>query len=195
MPLFCLPTWSSHHVSTSQELWVMMSLVKILVLYFNVVWFPISFVSALKLFSISVMRQRKLKIKVLTGSVIPQMQSMSAAELRSVSGQTDSALQNLYSLVMRSSLSSIVSFAAVFVVSRNASPSALRDIPKDGCEGDDHFGGSEAFHFQACRTGQQVLTNGKSTKATLNAGSGYWGSYNNSGESAAKMVRLSGYGL
>ena len=98
---------------------------------------------------------------------------MSAAELRSVSGQTDSALQNLYSLVMRSSLSSVVSFAAVFVVSRNASPSALRDIPKDGGEGDDHFGRSEASHFQACRTGQQVLTNGKSTKALLNAGSGY----------------------
>jgi len=117
------------------------------------------------------------------------MQSMSAAELRSVSGQTDSALENL---VMRSSLSSVVSFAAVFVVSRNASLSALRDIPKDGCEGDDHFGRSEAFHFRACRTGQQVLTNGKSTKATLNAGSGY---SNNSGESAAKMVRLSGYGL
>ena len=119
------------------------------------------------------MRQRKLKIKVLTGSVIPQMQSMSAAELRSVSGQTDSALQNLNSLVMRSSLISVVSFAAVFVVSRNASSSALRDIPKDGCEGDDHFGRSEASHFQACRTGHQVLTNGKSTKATLNAGSGY----------------------
>ena len=68
---------------------------------------------------------------------------------------------------MRSSLSSVVSFAAVFVVSRNASPSALRDIPKDGCEGDDHFGRSEAFHFQACGTCQQVLTNGKSTKSTL----------------------------
>ena len=41
----------------------------------------------MKLFIISVMRQRKLRIKVLTGSVIPLMHSMSAAELRSVSGK------------------------------------------------------------------------------------------------------------